>query len=154
MSYVQGPFNSLLKLAKSHLKSGKEIVLYDGVCHFCNSFVRFVVENDKKDKFFFVHLQSELGKELLKEKAVDSSLLDTVVLISEEKVFTYSTAVLKICKQLSWPIPILYVFVLVPSLLRNSVYIWIAKHRYSWFGKQEKCILPDEKIKAKLLMDE
>ena len=148
------PFNSPKELAQSHLNSGKEVILFDGVCHLCNSTIRFIANNDKKGKFLFLHLQTDLAKEIVQERGLDSAHLTSVVLLSENNTKLQSTAVLTICKQLKWPIPIFYVLMVVPSFIRNALYRFIAKNRYLWFGKNETCMIPNEKVKEKLLMDQ
>ena len=66
--------------------SNKSIILFDGDCNFCNYWVKYVIERDKKDKFRFTSLQSDTGKELLKQYNLKDDL-ETVVLIENNKAF-------------------------------------------------------------------
>lgn len=126
------------------------IVLFDGVCNFCNRMVNFAIRNDKKGKLKFAPLQSEAGKQL----KIDFQILpteDTVVFIENGKTYKYAKAAIRICKYLDWPVKVLYVFIIVPSFISQPVYKWFAKRRYKWFGKKESCMIPTPEIRARFL---
>ncbi|HSW55171.1 MAG TPA: DCC1-like thiol-disulfide oxidoreductase family protein [Ignavibacteriaceae bacterium] len=129
----------------------KQIILFDGVCNFCNFWVNFVIKRDKKNLFRFAALQSDKAKELTNKFNIDNSNLDTFVLIEGEKFFTKSTAALMVCKQLNWPIKILYPFIILPKFFRDFVYDLIARYRYKLFGKRDSCRVPTEEDKLKFL---
>ncbi|MDZ7623279.1 MAG: DCC1-like thiol-disulfide oxidoreductase family protein [Ignavibacteriaceae bacterium] len=74
------------------MKDENQIILFDGVCNFCNFWVNFVIKRDKKNLFRFAALQSEKAKELTSSFSIDTSKLDTFVLIEGENFFTKSTA--------------------------------------------------------------
>ena len=40
---------------------------------------------------------------------------------------------------------------LTPKFIRDSIYNFIAKNRYKWFGKYESCLIPDDEIKSKFI---
>ncbi|MFT5647928.1 MAG: putative DCC family thiol-disulfide oxidoreductase YuxK [Aureispira sp.] len=127
------------------------IVLFDGVCNFCNHSIQFIIKRDKKSYFKFGALQSEEGKALLKKHGLSSEILDTIVLIEGGKAYTYSTAPLRIVRKLSLLWPICFIFILVPTFIRNPIYKWISKNRYKWFGKQESCLMPTPEIRSRFL---
>ena len=129
----------------------KAIVLFDGVCNFCNSSVNFIIKHDKKDHFRFTPLQSEKGKMLLQAFNENGKGLDSLVLIENNKLYKRSTASLKIAKQLSGPYFLLYVFIIIPSSLRDPAYNFIAKNRYKWFGKKDVCMIPTPAVKDKFI---
>ena len=64
---------------------------------------------------------------------------DSIILIEGEKVYDKSTATLRIAKNLSQFWNYTYFFIYLPKLIRDYIYDFIAKNRYKWFGKQEKC---------------
>lgn len=130
----------------------KQIILFDGVCNFCNFWVNFVIKRDEKDAFRFAALQSEKAKELTSKFNFDTSSMNTFVLIDEDHLYTKSTAALMICKQLNWPIKILSLFIILPKIFRDFIYDIIAKNRYNLFGKRESCRVPTEKEKLKFLV--
>ena len=121
------------------------IVLFDGLCNLCNGSVQFIIRHDKKNKFVFASLQSEVAKKLLNEIQFPSSL-ETIVLIKGHKHFEKSDAVLEIAKNLSGLWPMIYGFKIIPRFLRDVLYNWIAKNRYTWFGKRESCLAPSPEL--------
>lgn len=129
----------------------KKIILFDGVCNLCNGSVLFIIKRDKKDLFQFAALQSELGQKLIKKHHIDTSKIDSILLLDSERYFAKSTAALKIARHLSGPYPLLYGFMILPRFFRNWVYDIIAKNRYKWFGKKESCMIPTAELKAKFL---
>jgi len=133
------------------LTDEKQIILFDGVCNFCNFWVNFVIKRDTKDIFRFAALQSETAKELTSSFSIDASKLDTFVLIEGEKFFTKSTAALMICKKLNGPIKILLLFSILPKIFRDFIYDLGAKNRYKFFGKKESCRIPTEADRLKFL---
>ena len=129
----------------------KQIILFDGVCNFCNFWVNFVIKRDKKDLFRFAALQSESARELTNKFNLDTSKQDTFILVAGDKIFTKSTAALMVCKQLNDPVRFLYPFIILPKFIRDFIYDLIAKNRYKLFGKRESCRVPTEEDKKKFL---
>ncbi|MEN7546599.1 thiol-disulfide oxidoreductase DCC family protein [Rapidithrix thailandica] len=127
------------------------IILFDGICNFCNDSVNFIIDHDPKKKFKFAALQSEVGRQLLRSLGQDPDKMDSIVLIEKGKVFKKSTAALKVARYLSAPWPLAYGFLIVPVFIRNLVYDWIARNRYKWFGKREQCRMPNEEEKQRFL---
>lgn len=127
---------------------GKKVILFDGVCNLCNGAVNFIIKRDKNDVFRYASLQSEIGKQLAVERGVDTSKLDTILLIEQQTYYHKSTAALQIAKQLSGGYPLLSVFLIFPKLLRDWVYDIISKNRYKWFGKRDNCVIPTPELKA------
>ncbi len=136
---------------RSFLPYGKKLILFDAVCNFCNFWVNFIIDRDVKDLFRFVPLQSEFGKKVLKQLNLSIKDFDTFVLVEEENFYIKSTAALKVIKHLSGWLKVLYPFIIIPELLRDFVYSFIAKYRYKFFGKSERCRVPTESEKTKFI---
>jgi predicted DCC family thiol-disulfide oxidoreductase YuxK len=126
------------------------IVLFDGVCNYCNSMVNFAIRNDKKAILKFTPLQSATGIRLREEYQIPKDI-DSVILIDQGKVYTYSDAAIRIAKYLRWPAKTVYGFTIVPKFIRQPIYKWIARNRYKWFGKTELCMIPTPEVKARFL---
>ena len=129
----------------------QQIILFDGVCNLCNSAVQFVIRHDPKKLFVFAALQSDTGKGLLSKHSLPQSELKSFILIENDQVFTQSTAALRVAKKLNGILPALYIFMVIPSFIRNGVYNIIAQNRYKWFGKKDECMLPTPELKARFL---
>ena len=126
------------------------LVLFDGVCNYCNAMVQFAIRNDKKAKLRFAPLQSSLADELRSQYNIPRET-ESVILIDNGEVYTYSDAALRICKYLDWPTKALYGLVIVPCFIRQPIYKWIARNRYKWFGKRDTCYIPTPDIKRRFL---
>lgn len=127
------------------------IVLFDGVCNFCNGSVNFVIERDATGYFKFAPLQSEIGQMLLDKYGIDKSETDSVILIEEEKAYTHSTAALRIARKLDGLWSFFYIFRFIPRVLRDFIYKLFAKYRYKLFGKKDACMMPTPEIRARFL---
>jgi predicted DCC family thiol-disulfide oxidoreductase YuxK len=130
---------------------GKSIILFDGNCNLCNASLNFIIKHDKKERFLFASLQSDAVKEILLQYSSKNLTLDSIVLIEEQKIFTKSTAALKISKYLNNEFKFLYTFIITPSFIRDYVYDYIAENRYKWYGKRLKCLVPSPKLKDRFI---
>jgi predicted DCC family thiol-disulfide oxidoreductase YuxK len=130
---------------------GKIIVLFDGVCNLCNAVVRFIIDHDKKDRFRFASLQGETGQALLKKFRLSSDAMKSFVLIDGEKVYTRSTGALVLCRHLGGAWNVLYMLIVIPPVIRDGVYRFVARNRYRWFGKRAACALPTPALQKKFL---
>src|SRR4051812_26326449 len=130
------------------------VVLFDGVCNFCDASVNFIIEHDPSDYFKFAPLQSDEGRRLANEygfesatveaeKPVDDLIpIDSVILVEDGTAYTHSTAALKILKRLGMPWSLLSIFTIVPKPLRDWAYKLFARYRYRMFGRKDQCMLP------------
>ena len=128
-----------------------KIILFDGVCILCNASVNFVIQKDKKDRFRFAALQTDIGKEFILKYNIDPDETDSIILIDGDTSYIKSTAALHISKSLSGAYPFLFGFIIVPTFIRNWVYDYVAKNRYKWYGKKESCMIPSPELKDKFL---
>ncbi|MEM0516849.1 thiol-disulfide oxidoreductase DCC family protein [Aequorivita flava] len=133
------------------MNNNHKIILFDGVCNLCNGAVTFIIERDKRNVFKFAALQSEIGQKLISKFNIDTSKVDSIILIDGEKHYEKSSAALRIAKYLSGAYPLLFGFMVVPKFIRNAVYDYIAKNRYKWFGKRDECMIPTPDLKKKFL---
>ena len=127
------------------------IILFDGVCNLCNGAVNFVIKRDPGNVFKFTPLQEKQGVLLLKKHAIDAQELDSIVLVENKKVYTKSSAALRIARKMSNLWPLFFVLLIIPRFIRDGVYDFIAKNRYKWFGKKEQCIIPTPGLREKFL---
>lgn len=116
------------------------LILYDGVCHLCQGFVAFIIRRDPGKRFRFGFLQSAAGQELIRAYP-SSGRLNSVVLIEGTRVFTRSTAALRIARRLTGGWSLFYVFIVIPPFLRDALYDSVARNRYRWFGRSQECRL-------------
>jgi predicted DCC family thiol-disulfide oxidoreductase YuxK len=129
----------------------ENIVIFDGVCNLCEFSVNFIFERDSAGQFYFTPAQSPLGASLLKRFGINTSRLDTVVLVRDGQAYTRSAAAIEIASKLDKPWNLLTVFQAVPEPLRDMIYDLIAQNRYRLFGKKDACMLPSEALRKRFL---
>jgi predicted DCC family thiol-disulfide oxidoreductase YuxK len=139
------------------------VVLFDGVCNFCDASVKFVIEHDKAGYFKFAPLQSEEGTRLANEYGFESATallenaagdlipIDSVILIEDGGAYTHSTAALRILRRLRAPWSWAYVFMIIPRPIRDWAYKLFARYRYRIFGRKDQCMLPTPEVRARFL---
>jgi predicted DCC family thiol-disulfide oxidoreductase YuxK len=82
---------------------------------------------------------------------LEDSGLSSMILLHRSRAYRKSGAALRIARMLDVPWPLLYVFIIVPRVLRDWVYDFIGARRYDWFGKSDRCRVPDEGHKDRFL---
>jgi predicted DCC family thiol-disulfide oxidoreductase YuxK len=127
------------------------IILFDGVCNFCNSSVQFIIKRDKKAIFRFASLQSDFGKEQMIKYQIDVKNIDSFIYIKNDKAYIKSTAGLKVLLNLGGFWKIVHLLIFIPEPIRNWVYDGFASNRYKLFGKKESCMVPDPKLKSRFI---
>jgi len=133
------------------IKKEHPVLLFDGYCNLCSSSVQFVLTRNGKENVQFASLQSDFGAKTLKDAALGSDYTSSLVFLENGKTYVKSDAALRLAKHLNGLWKIGSVFLIIPTFIRNSVYDWIAKNRYKWFGKKEVCWIPDEKWKSRFI---
>lgn len=127
------------------------IVLFDGVCNFCNSTVNFLLKQDKTAVLKFAALQSDAGQLLLHQYKLPPDNFDSFILIENGKAYKSSTAGLRLYNKLPWYWKWTQIFWIVPRPIRDAVYNLIARNRYRWFGKKDSCMIPSASIRSRFL---
>jgi predicted DCC family thiol-disulfide oxidoreductase YuxK len=131
-------FVEVLDLTKNN------IVFYDGDCGFCNTSVQFILKRRKNNSIYFTPLQSDFAIDTLKKNQKKINL-DTIYFLRKGKMYDKSSAAFQMAKQLKWPYPLAVVFYIVPRLIRDGVYDYIANRRHKL--KRGFCVIPNEEEK-------
>ena len=127
------------------------ILLFDGICNYCNALVNFIILRDKKKVFRFTPLQSSAGQKILKQWNLPTDRFDSFLLLDKDKLYDKSTAALKLYNKLPWYWKWTQLFWIFPKFFRDWVYGIIAKNRYKWFGKRDECMMPTPELKDRFL---
>ncbi len=136
------------------------VVLFDGLCNFCDASVSFVIDHDAAGYFRFAPLQSDAGRDLAAKHGLEfgseahqsgSALVDSVILVEDGKAYTHSTAALRIARHLDGLWSWVYPLIAVPRPIRDFFYRLLAKYRYRMFGQKEECMIPTPEIRARFL---
>jgi predicted DCC family thiol-disulfide oxidoreductase YuxK len=119
----------------------RPIVFFDGLCGLCNGLVDFALQEDPDHHLRFASLQGDAARGLLPPDVAAS--LDSIVLLADGKVHLRAAAVLRILASLGGPWRVLAAVArLVPMPVLDGLYAFIARRRYRWFGKRDRCRLP------------
>ena len=129
------------------------IILFDGHCNLCNSWVQFVLKRDSSKKIKFASLQSNAGKRILGKYQIAENYNESLVLIVEENYFFKSTAAIKIFSYLDGWEKYLRYLIFIPLPIRDFIYSLIAKNRYKIFGRLELCMTPSPEISERFLTE-
>lgn len=132
------------------LKTKMNIIVFDGVCNFCNRIVQIIIRHEPSAQIHFAAQQSEAGEKLIKDLDIKESS-NSVLFVKDGLVYYQSDAVIEIAKFLTgWPSIFKY-GIIVPRFLRNAIYKFIAANRYAIFGKQDQCMVPKEEDRGRFL---
>lgn len=126
------------------------VILFDGVCNLCNGFVNLLIRLDKKALFRFLPLQSPTAKNYTTIISGQNDL-SSVILVEANRTTTKSDAVLRISTYLPWPWRALKFFRFLPRKFRDTIYDFIARNRYNWFGKKDSCMIPAPEVMKRFL---
>lgn len=127
------------------------LILFDGVCNFCNASVSWLIAHDRGDRFRFAPLQSEAGCQRLRAHGFDEHFRGAMIAIDGGGVYVGSDAALRIASHLGWPWKMLTILRIVPRPLRELAYGWMARLRYRLAGRSETCRVPTPAVRAKFL---
>ncbi|HZG88205.1 thiol-disulfide oxidoreductase DCC family protein [Paenibacillus sp.] len=127
------------------------IVLYDGECNMCNAVVQFTIVRNRGGRLRYAAQQSDAGRRLLAAHGLSGDALDTFVLIEGDRAYTRSEGALRLMKHLNAGWPLLSALRIVPRPLRDPLYTFVARNRYRWFGKSERCMLMRPEYRDKFL---
>ena len=126
------------------------IILFDGVCNYCNAVINFVIRQDKRQVFRFAAMQSAAGRAYLRQYGLPENL-DSFVLVDQGKALLRSEAALQVIAKLPWYLSWIRFFRLVPRRLRDRIYDLVARNRYKWFGKRKVCMVPSAEVRTRFL---
>lgn len=118
------------------------VVLFDGVCRLCASWVRFLLRHDRKQRFLLCSVQSAEGQAILQHFALPTDHFDSMLLVAGNQAYCKSDAFLRIVRDLPGAWPLLTGLRVIPRPLRDWCYDRIALNRYRLFGRNAQCLLP------------
>ena len=102
-------------------------LLYDNECPLCCNIVRKISRLTKNLDISYEHIRSKKGKELIEKYYLEN--IDSVIYIENKRAFIKSNAIMRICKQMSFPYNLSYILNIFPEPLLNLGYDFIAKNR-------------------------
>ena len=132
------------------------VLLFDGVCGFCNWTVRLLLRHDKRGRLRFAPLQGAYA-ERIRTKHPELRKIDSLILVETgpreqgQRVWIRSSAALRLAEYLGGRWVLLRVFILIPRPWRDFLYDGFARYRYKVFGRYEQCRMPDSEMRDRFL---
>ena len=130
------------------------IILFDGVCNFCDASVNFVIKRDKRGYFRFAPLQEPIGGEIAGRYGIDPHRLETFVLVENGRAYRKSSGALRVARRLGGVYQLSSALIIIPPFIRDFAYDWFARRRYRWFGKKDACMVPTPEVRHRFLVDD
>lgn len=131
---------------------GRNVIVFDGVCVFCNAWVKFVLRADNRRQFHFLIAQSKLGERIYQQLGLKSDDYNTFIVLTDDgQVETSLDGVFSVCRKLGPPWSILSFLSILPRALKDFVYNLVARNRYSLFGKRDSCMIPTPDVRARFI---
>ncbi len=128
------------------LQNVERLVLFDGVCNLCNRNMLFLIRNDPQQQLKFCSVQSPAGQIILAWLGLPQGTHESILFLEGERLYEKSDAVLHIASYLPWRLRWLYVGKIFPRFLRDNLYLWVARNRYKFMGRNHVCAMPSPDI--------
>ena len=116
------------------------VIIFDVDCLLCNRFVQIVSVIDKKDSIYFTRLSGKTANYILSnnKSLVD---VDSIIFYLNGNTYIKSDAVIRISKSLGFPYNLMSIFKIFPRSMRDIFYDFVARNRFKFFGKTNKCLV-------------
>jgi predicted DCC family thiol-disulfide oxidoreductase YuxK len=121
----------------------ERVIVFDGICHVCSGWVRFLRWRRIQPPFRAISMQTPDGKALLRDHGIDPDDPATFLILDGGRHYTESDAAIHVLVALGGLWRLASAAKLVPKRWRDTLYQVLAKNRYRWFGQRTTCYLPD-----------
>lgn len=129
----------------------RPIILFDAECVLCSVNAQFVLRHDKAGYFRLASMQGYVGAEIYRRHGMDPTNPASMLVVEGDRVRQDSDAVLSIYEALGMPWRLVAIVRVIPAFLRDPVYRFVARNRYRWFGKRERCWVAPPEYRDRIL---
>jgi len=105
-----------------------EVIIYDGQCRFCTHFASW--SKMKYPDINIIPVKTKEARSILKTFGVQFVSLQTIYFITQNKVYTKSTAVFHVLKNIHYPWKLIALFRVLPTRITDLFYDLFAKYRH------------------------
>lgn len=124
------------------------IVVFDGYCILCNSYINWFVQKDIKQKVYFTTFESEF----VKKNYPKILLKDTINVIDENGTILIKSRAIMYCLEIIEHKNIfLKLLKIIPYKVSDIIYQFISNYRYKLFGRKKNCSIPNKIISSRVL---
>ncbi len=125
------------------------LLLYDNSCGMCQRSIQFLIKHNKKENFYFLSLDSDLGKKI--KKQFDLGEIDSIVYLKNQKIHIYANAIFEALLEVNAPWKYLNILKSIPTFITTPVYKLIAKNRKRLNKRFQNCPYYPPEIRARFL---
>lgn len=129
----------------------RPLIVFDGLCVLCSANAQFVLRHDHQGRFRLTVAQGTIGEALYRHYGLVKGDYETLLVLAQGRLLTHSDAAIAVYEQLGWPWRLATLARFVPRLLRDPLYLLIARNRYRLFGRREACWMPSNADRARIL---
>lgn len=137
------------------MEAATPVLLYDGMCGFCNGAVQTILRFDRNGDLRFAAIDSDFGAGVLARHpflaGVDSVMFVDSPGSPDESVSVKSAAALAVARYLGGPWRALLPVGAIPASVLDRLYDGFARVRYRIFGTHETCPIPAPEVRARFL---
>ena len=133
------------------MHANENIIVFDGVCVLCTTWLRLVLRHDKERIFRFATMQSEAGRALLLENGMNPDDPVSFLVIREGQAYSDTEAIVQVVSVFGGIWRAAHLLRLIPSIIRDPGYRFVARHRYRIFGRHTHCLAPDESLRSRFI---
>ena len=127
------------------------IIVFDGHCALCSSWVGFVLRHDRAAAFRLLPAQTALGTALYRHYGLDPKDYQTNILIADGTAFFKSESAIRMLERLGAPWSAARILRLMPVSLRDRLYEIVARNRLRWFGRRDQCLISAPRYEDRFL---
>ena len=138
-------------IARSATAFTGPIVLFDAECVLCSANAQFILERDSEAQFRLASMQSEIGQFLYRRHGMDPNDPVSLLVVEGDRIRQGSDAAISIYERLGFPWRLARAFRILPAPLRDLVYRFIARNRYSLFGRRDSCWIAPDRYRNRIL---
>lgn len=121
-----------------------ELLIFDGDCNMCSSFIRFIVKFNRNPDLKITDLNNERIFDY-----IDSNI-DSIIFVKNNQKYVYSDAIILLLASSNRLFTPILMLRLLPKSLRNYFYKIVARNRKQLF-KNNSCRIPTEKERKMFL---
>jgi predicted DCC family thiol-disulfide oxidoreductase YuxK len=131
------------------------VLLYDGLCGFCNTTVQFILGHERRNTLRFSPLQGAFAA-ALHDRHPELRKVDSLVWVEgvdgHETLRVRSAAAIRVGGYLGggWKLAALILW-LVPRPIRDFAYDQFARRRTQFFGRYGSCPVPSREVRTRFL---
>ena len=134
---IAGPYNSWAP------SPNRAVIIFDGHCVLCSSFARFILRHDRTRRFRLLAAQTPLGAALYRHLGLRPTDYETNILLEDGQAWLKSEGSIRIFERLGFPWSLMASGRVLPRVLRDRLYEFVARNRLRWFGRRDTCYRPD-----------